>query len=109
MINLFKAQQGVFTKVTATGAVSAEPANLLALLLTHDGTNNPTFTIYDDAAAATAGREFYSGTWTDADRPIGWVNCRIRFQRGIYVVISNIGTGWFTFVHNTKYVLTGGA
>jgi len=104
----YKGLQDIPTKVTATVTVSSVPVNWTGILLSHDGTNDPTFTVYN-AAAATAGTEIYSGTWTDSDRPIGWVSTRIRMDTGLHIVVSNIGSGFFTVFHNTHFVLKGGA
>ena len=103
----YKGEQSIPKKVATTSTVVAGPANLLGLLLTHDGTNDPTFTIYN-AQAATGGKEIYSGTWTDSDRPIGWIGSRMRFDTGIHVVIANIGSGFLTFFYNEHFVLQRG-
>ena len=103
-----KEEQRIVKRMHESGIVVTGPANLFDFLLVHDGSNDPTFTIYDDTSAVADNRVF-SGTWTDAARPLGWVNARWRFVNGIYIAISNMGTGWFVFGYNQLYVLTGGA
>lgn len=84
-------------KITATGVVVNAPCRLTGVLLSHDGSNDPTITIYDDTTN-TAGNEIYSGTWTDTTGPIGWMKEKGDYMsRGIYVTIANLGTGFFTF------------
>ncbi len=87
-----------FKVMSATGNAVTSATYLTSFLLTHDGTNDPTFTIYD-AQSADANYKYYSGTWKDDERPLGWMNCKIKFVNGIHIVISNIGSGWFTFGH----------
>ena len=99
--------QRIVKRMASSGIVVSGPANLFDLLLSHDGSNNPTFTIYDNTEAA--GDPVYSATWTEDERPIGWINSNWRFVNGIYVTINTIGSGWLTFGYNQINVLTGGA
>jgi len=107
-MDILKYAQGIPLKIASTGVVSAEPSNLIGLLLKHDGVNDPTFTLYNDPAAATGGYEICGGTWKDSELPIGFVGVKWRMSRGIYIAIANIGSGYFTVVYNTKFVLQRG-
>jgi hypothetical protein len=82
---------------TTSKAISGTGGSLCGVLVTTDGTNNATVTIYNNATGATApvlftatvvGASYFGGgTW---DIPI-------KYNRGLYVAVSGTGASYIIY------------
>jgi len=58
----FKKRQAIPSKLTSTATVASGPANLFGILISHDGANNPTVSVYN-ATSAQAAQLLFSRTY----------------------------------------------
>ena len=95
--NMSRDRKTLWKKMTATGAVTADPAILKSMILSTDTVNDPTITLYN-STAATGGTEFLSTEFEASYKGInGFVEESYDFPGGVWVVIANIGTGFVSF------------
>ena len=92
----------VKSRLTASALVKSGYSKITALLIGTDGSNDPVVTVYDDLSN-TAGTEAIPTCTYDASA-LGLngvaFNAPIECQTGIYVEITNLGTGEVLIYYN---------